>query len=704
MSRRFFSQTAQPPRNNLGYYTKEFARHLFVDAPKWAFSSSEEEYPELFPDSEEVKLAKLDKKRNDVTTDGYVYTALPDPTESCKYIRVVKLLPGTRQDDIGCQLLQVELREELKYEALSYVWGDISETTPIQVDDRTLQIGESLRAALLDLRHPEKPRFLWADAICIDQNNIHERAKQVGIMGDIYTQAVRTVVWLGRAFEYVNLAFDSITTLANDALANQQSLIGNAETSTKSALDSAPNKEQRENLRHGCYILEDLVKADWWTRAWVVQEVCLASEKIIMCGQHEVAWKSFVTAVEFARLSDKFDFKIAGIAEDELDGFQSIIDMDNRLSEGNIAGQMLRLLTAMRPRLATNPRDKVFAIMGLLRGDRRDLGIVPDYTASVSDVYCTTATAIIRGTDSLDILSHCVDENEDEEDEELCLPSWIPDWSIADALCVPLVQNSFEELRHYNATPGSTASAKFYPEPDVVGVTGQLVDVIAEYSDLLVVPDDADWDYEEKEDPSLGRLLLEGGFELWKVYKLLLGVVDFFNVFLTWETVATSQPCYIYGTQDAQPSRKMFWQTLCTGLLDPEGEEKTEKMFEEWRAHLSPISGLRKMKATKFPNLFKTLGLMGYFWATWKSYGAFSEMIPHTRGRRIGRTKSGWLCLLPARVEVGDKMVLLKGATVPFVIRQRSDGYWQLVGEAYVHGIMNGEAYEADAGMLLKIK
>ena len=82
------------------------------------------------------------------------------------------------------------------YEALSYVWGDGSEKTPIQINGSTLEVGTNLRLALFNLREPNKPRTLWIDAICINQDDISERNQQVTIMGDIYSRARRTVVWL----------------------------------------------------------------------------------------------------------------------------------------------------------------------------------------------------------------------------------------------------------------------------------------------------------------------------------------------------------------------------------------------------------------------------------------------------------------------------------------------------------------------------
>ncbi|KAL2168568.1 hypothetical protein VTG60DRAFT_7173 [Thermothelomyces hinnuleus] len=79
------------------------------------------------------------------------------------------------------------------------VWGDPSQKSPIQVNGHTLLIGKNLRSALLNLRLVDKARVIWADAIYINQEDADERAQQVGLMGDIYRRASRTVIWLGDA-------------------------------------------------------------------------------------------------------------------------------------------------------------------------------------------------------------------------------------------------------------------------------------------------------------------------------------------------------------------------------------------------------------------------------------------------------------------------------------------------------------------------
>lgn len=125
---------------------------------------------------------------------SYQYKSLKGDALS---MRLVELLPGTRQEDIACRLYETVLDECTgSYEALSYVWGGDGEKTPIQINERTLEIGTNLRLALFNLREPDKPRTLWIDAICINQNDINERNQQVSIMGEIYSGAKGTVVWL----------------------------------------------------------------------------------------------------------------------------------------------------------------------------------------------------------------------------------------------------------------------------------------------------------------------------------------------------------------------------------------------------------------------------------------------------------------------------------------------------------------------------
>jgi hypothetical protein len=121
---------------------------------------------------------------------------------------------------------------EPTYEALSYTWGSAinpetayverQETTDDQiVSQTTMELGQNLATALRHLRYLDKPRILWVDAICIDQQNNSERDQQVQRMGGIYKYADRVVVWLGLSSEKSSLALSTLEDLGKQVEATR---------------------------------------------------------------------------------------------------------------------------------------------------------------------------------------------------------------------------------------------------------------------------------------------------------------------------------------------------------------------------------------------------------------------------------------------------------------------------------------------------
>jgi hypothetical protein len=111
---------------------------------------------------------------------NYEYTSLP----AYGWIRILALHPGSARDKLACGLQdrKVDDAEASEFEAVSYVWGgsDGREVlVEVQCDDSIILIGENLACALRHIRHDSETRFLWVDAVCIDQGNIGERSTQV---------------------------------------------------------------------------------------------------------------------------------------------------------------------------------------------------------------------------------------------------------------------------------------------------------------------------------------------------------------------------------------------------------------------------------------------------------------------------------------------------------------------------------------------
>lgn len=118
-----------------------------------------------------------------------------DPTKA--EFRVLDIQPGPENAQLCCTLRTVSLSARSAYGAISYVWGDPSDTATIKVADCEFDVTVNLHDVLEVLRNPEQVKTVWADAICINQACPEERTQQVGIMGSIYQRATQVHIWFG---------------------------------------------------------------------------------------------------------------------------------------------------------------------------------------------------------------------------------------------------------------------------------------------------------------------------------------------------------------------------------------------------------------------------------------------------------------------------------------------------------------------------
>lgn len=128
-------------------------------------------------------------------------------------IRLLKLLPGQTNDTIDCTLVQVKLEDGPNYEALSYAWGDPEDKAIVRCDGKIVMVPRNLKDALHRLKLREESRILWADAICINQDDDVEKGPQVGLMARIYGDASKVCVWLGCTTIQMQPAFTLINAI-----------------------------------------------------------------------------------------------------------------------------------------------------------------------------------------------------------------------------------------------------------------------------------------------------------------------------------------------------------------------------------------------------------------------------------------------------------------------------------------------------------
>lgn len=215
---------------------------------------------------------------------AYKYSPLPSLPNSIRLLRLISA--NQANDPIKCHLFTYSLtsppRTSHLYECLSYVWGDVKDKPLIEVDGAELAITKNLHGALQRLRDPALDRVLWVDAVCINQDDIAERAQQVQIMAMIYAYASRVVVWLGEEVEGSSEAMEVLREEASRRYGRQNTLEelnedgmdeeddamrhGGDDSRDQAEGKSNDNEEARNNARDHVMAL---LQRPWFRRIWV---------------------------------------------------------------------------------------------------------------------------------------------------------------------------------------------------------------------------------------------------------------------------------------------------------------------------------------------------------------------------------------------------------------------------------------------------
>ena len=135
--------------------------------------------------------------------------------------RVLQLRPGRFLDPLQGDLVDCHFLEDgssIPYTALSYVWGDPAEKCAVFVNGNPMAVPANLGRALRQIRSEHTTVAIWADAICINQADIIERASQVAIMLDIYSAAARVFAWLGPETEHTAVGMQVLKQLLKENL------------------------------------------------------------------------------------------------------------------------------------------------------------------------------------------------------------------------------------------------------------------------------------------------------------------------------------------------------------------------------------------------------------------------------------------------------------------------------------------------------
>lgn len=356
----------------------------------------------------------------DLLRSAYKYEPLP----GASFIRYLILRPGQGDDRLVCSLQTASIDALPPFEAISYVWGDKARTHRLFCDRlrrRLMYITPNLRDALMRMRRPDKPRVLWADSICINQDDAVEQGRQVALMGQIYGRAERVLIFVGVD---AGMHGAAVKTLLEDRSKWIHDKIEELRFAEDSFPYPAPDDAVFSDARWES--LEVLLRSPWFFRGWVVQEAGLAAEATIFWGDVEFGWLDLVRTFFWVlarapRLRDAHYLLLNDI--------HILLYVKRHRSEALVFRPRTYfpdydfpyILDLARNLDLTDQRDRVYGFLAL----QPDLSLRPNYETSFLQVYFEFARTYILKTRTLALLDEIVHT---EDSLASGIPSWVPRW------------------------------------------------------------------------------------------------------------------------------------------------------------------------------------------------------------------------------------------------------------------------------------
>lgn len=598
-------------------------------------------------------------------------------------------------DPIICELYIYSLDKKIPYETLSYLWGTNKERTEIIINDIPKTVTSNLGDALNHLREDTVDKFLWVDAICINQDDPAERTQQVLLMGEIYSTSSNTIAWLGPQSNNSHSAVTELhiigeyminsgasnamirMTLEKDFLAREEA---------KSQLDALTSERIKLTIAQNKFpitAVRQLLERPYWRRAWILQEVAVSAAGYFRCGDAKIDFEYFHGAVLFLALVQQapqicalkygnydmqsWDVKENNFCQNIAKGFSrapfrvSGLRKNFRSSATTPDRSLFRILTRyyMDNKFtteATDPRDKIYALLGLAT-DAEELAmlpmpLLPNYSEDVTpaDVYTQAARALILKGE-IDLL--CL--NKFPKTEPDTMPSWAPDWR----------KKLAQPFREIPWEAGFMASGQGTSPPDMprqLSARNHLT-LYGYYIDTIVTVGTS-WKPEEStagltSDPS-------------RIKDYLSSIHSLCNASYRYSQ-ASGDDVYAksWDREEAYFRIPVADQTLQRGMLPA---AQTEYMR---RGHEAVIKDVLTPFEEREP-----LSDDGH---------SYYIMMAYQESQYTFVSKRGLVGLGPDKLAVGNVMVIFQGGQFPYLLRANGDSTYRLLGAMYVHGIMYGE-------------
>lgn len=565
-----------------------------------------------------------------------------DPTRD--EFRLFTLKPGAAGSNIEGILEHYPLQTSPSYHGLSYAWGNPKDTQTILVDGHSLSVTSNLHDALQHIRDINQSITLWIDAICINQSDRNERSQQVQMMKAIFSKADSVVAWIGPSSERSGTAIEFISRFANPNV-DANKLLEHAES-------------EGFQLQHSVH---DLFRRHYWGRVWIVQELASARIVQVRCGHYSApleAFQYFITTLN-SRLGTIANYMSVTRA-------CRLLKLVRLYREQRMSGQrLIDILWSTVEFQATDQRDKVYAILGIARGQEQN-ALPPDYTLT------TTPKSLLRN-----LVKHHLEKEKDLD--IFCYFPPLPTGPRNDCSWLPDLGQHINGLcaASFRASAGRRLDFRFSSHLKYLTVKGIALATVDTVVGPFEFPQFLDLSMKDDQfavfENSTFISLKNAALQALHTSVLPSATEDFVEDYF-WNNIVGGDivlgadgpdvpcPCGYLELWESVLPRSCDGTTLTSGTQQ---ERQIQNADNEIAERLGGVAN----RFEKVANLASLMGLSG-------------RCVFITADRMVG--------LGPANLQRGDTITIMFGSGLPLVLRQSSKQY-RLVGPAYVHGAMHGE-------------
>ncbi|KAH8669611.1 hypothetical protein BGZ60DRAFT_564070 [Tricladium varicosporioides] len=569
-------------------------------------------------------------------------------------IRLLCLFPGENSNTLRGVVFHTSLKSGERYRALSYVWGSSSSRKELWTPNGTLWLTPSLHSALLLLRDTEESVNIWADAICINQNDNKEKALQIRLLPKVFQLATSVVAYLGEEAHGSHLALQTLMQIKVNADNTTEWPAKLPPIPSTWATKHIPPPEDR-----AWHSIRALFSRSWFRRVWIIQEVVAAASIYVVCGKRIVKWNDLFQAVGVIR--DQISLQAAEPSYAsltlKLSHFNTLADYrewENRKTRWNLP----HLLEAFRYTEATRQRDRFFALLGFA-ADGNDPAFEPNYDITFDAIVRKYAYAFIHKGMALEMLYRAGLKPTSNLER---FPSWIPDWTTPS---VGTLYHSSKRGVVCRASGHSREEVDCQFGSDILEVSGHHVDEVRFVSCSANTM------------PSMEQA----------------GTT---HVYLT--EVSTIIDSFAHQHRDLRtPLEELKWRVPIADASQPDISASTA--IDMRSSYYALMQYLSKPHPQGETSAKYSSSLISSNSDSILAQNYINALSTNLQGWRFIVTKLGYVGIAPNLVKVGDVVTCFSGAGVPFVLRGcgrrgKDRDEWRLVGECYVHGIMRGEAYK----------